>query len=340
MSMSFESQQLIFYLNAYEIKPKAPSKPLKAFRISLNMGTDTRKHVATLLRQNNVLFHYNPSDYSGYSAGYYIYDVDKWRKIMDSDEIISRLSHSEESVEAISYVAKGALLRLIDNKLRAISILCKVTSKEIDERKFCFVQGILKGKSSMFEYYRCFTYRVEYLSSPTRKLLLLILPSIRVSGKDSLKNLIDRGVPLKLLIGLPFKVQQDVERSTDKRIRRHIGFLHDVKGDKALVRPADLSISKIECVPLSNLYPVGRIDFYKKIIEFLGEDYDLLDDYLGKLTFSREERRQIKDAPLRMRKEIERLRREIFAQGIFPLELQEVRYVLSDDLVPLELVEE
>jgi len=333
-----EPQPLTFYLNAYEIRSQVPSNPLKAFRIPLNMDKETVKHLKFVLTKNNIVFHRQPSDYYEYKAGYYIYDVEKWSEIIKSDKILSNLEHYKEYVEPISYVVRSAILRLIENKLKMIEDIQKVRGKNIDERKFYFTKDLLEDKSSLFGFHRCFVYRVEYIHRPPKKLLLLILPSILVRGKESLENLIKRGVPLKLLIGLPFKVMQEDDQNT--RIKKYVGFLEDVKGDLAVVRPADLTVSELVSVPLRNLYAIGRIDLYRKVVEFLGEDYGLLYDYKGRLTFAWEKGVKMKDAPLRMKREIENLHRKIFAERVFPLKLQEATYTLSDDPVSLEIIEE
>lgn len=329
---------LTFYLNAYEIRSEAPSYPLEAFRISLKMEWEDRRHLSHILNLNNIIFHYNPSDSFGYKAGYYIYDVEKWSKIMDCDDVVSGLEHERKRVEAISYVVRGAILRLIEGKLRGIEGIHKVFSGDVDERKFCFDQDLLHEKSSIFGYHRCFIYRVEYFHRPVKKLLLLILPSLQVRGKESLEGLIMRGVPLKLLLGLPFKVK--VDETANLGIREFIGYLENVERNAAIVRPADLTSHEEVKVPIKNLYVIGRIDLYKRVVEFLGEDYNLLYDIQGRLTFSREKGAKMIDAPTRMRKEVENLHRKIFMEHVFPLRLQNVTYTLSENQFSPEMLEE
>ncbi|MEM3551617.1 MAG: hypothetical protein QXV01_11075 [Candidatus Bathyarchaeia archaeon] len=332
------SQPLTFYLNAYEIRPQIPSNPLEAFRIALNMDAETRKHLSFILRENNIVFHYQPSDYFEYKAGFYIYNLEKWGEIIKSNGILSRLEHHKEPVEAISYVVRSVILKMIENKLEAIKGLRKVRSR-IDERKFYFSQDLLKDKSSIFGYYRCFVYRVEYIHRPAKKLLLLILPSVLITGKESLEGLIkERKVPPELLLGLPFKVRQEIDQGT--RIRVYVGFLENITGDMAIVRPADLTITKTIDVPLKNLYAIGRIDLYRKVVDFLGEDYDLLYNYKGELTFAWKKGKKMENAPLRMKEEVENIQRELFAKKVFPLELQGVTYTLSNDLISPEIREE
>jgi len=332
------SQPLNFYLNAYEIRPQTPSNPLEAFRIALNIDAEIGERLSFMLKEYNIVFHYQSSDYFEYKAGYYIYDVDKWSAIIKSSSVLSSLKHHKERVEAVSYVVRGAILRLIENKLRLVEGLKKVRTS-IDERKFFFSQDLLKDKSSIFGYYRCFVYRVEYIHRPAKKLLLLILPSILIRGKESLEGLIEeRKVPLELLLGLPFKTRQ--ENNQDTKVRPYVGFLEKITGDTAIVRPAALTITEPISVPLKNLYAIGRIDLYRKVIEFLGEDYDLLFDYKGELTFTWEKGRKIKDAPLRMKEEVENIRKELFAKKVFPLQLQGVTYTLSDEPISPEIKEE
>jgi|YelNatPaOPRAMG01_1025707.scaffolds.fasta_scaffold26334_3 hypothetical protein len=333
------SQPLTFYLNAYEIRPQIPSNPLEAFRIALNIDAETREHLSSILRENHIVFHYQSSDYFEYKAGYYIYDVERWSEIIKSNKIISKLEHHKECVEAVSYVVRSAISKLIENKLEAIEGLRKVRSR-IDERKFYFSQDLLKDKSSIFGYYRCFVYRVEYIHRPTKKLLLLILPSVLITGKESLEGLIkERKVPTELLLGLPFKVRQEIDQ--DARIGVvYVGFLENITGDIAIVRPADLTITETISVPLKNLYAIGRIDLYRKVVEFLGEDYDLLYDYKGELTFTWEKGKKMENAPLRMEEEVKNICKELFAKKVFPLKLQEVTYTLSNDPISPEIREE
>jgi hypothetical protein len=329
-----EPQPLTFYLNAYEIRPQTLNS-LEAFRITLNIEQETKNRLSSILRDNNILFHYQSSDYFEYKAGYYIYDVEKWNEILKSNDIPPKLEHYKERVEAISYVVRGAILKLIENKLESIKDLQKV-SGPINVRKFYFSQDLLNDSSSIFEYYRCFVYRVEYVHNPSRKLLLLILPSVLIKGKESVEWLIKkRNVPHELLSGLPFKVTQEIDQGT--KIKSYVGFLENINGDTAIIRPADLTVTDTISVPLEKLYAIGRIDLYRKVIEFLNEGYDRLFDYKGKMSFTSEDGKKIENAPLRMREEVEKIKKELFAKKIFPLKIQDVTYTLSNDLISPEI---
>jgi len=331
-------RSLTFYLNTYEVTPKIPSNPLKAFRIPLKIGLETKKHLSSVLRENNVMFHYQSSNYLEYRAGYYIYDVERWNEIIKSNEILTGLEYYEENVDATSYVVRSVISKLIENKLESLEDIKKVRTR-IDEKKFMFSQDLLKDKSSIFGYYRCFVYRIEYIHRPTKKLMLLILPSILILGKESVEGLInERNVPPELLYGLPFKIRQDIDQ--EARIRTYVGFLEKITGDKAIIRPAGLTIEETVYVPLKNLYAMGRIELYEKVVEFLGENCDLLYDYKGELTFAWEKGKKMENAPLRMMEEIKKIHNELFVKKVFPLELQKVTYVLSNASISPEIREE
>jgi len=331
------SQSMTFYLNAYEIRPEKQSRPLDAFRIPPDNDVQARRRLASILRENNITFHRLSSDYLGYKAGYYIYDVERWSQIIKSDEILSKIECYKEHIEATSYVVRNAILKLIEDKLGRVNDIRKIKNS-IDERKFYFLNDLLKDNSSIFTYHRCFVYRVEYFAIPTKKLLLLILPSLLIKGKKSLEWLIkEKNVPTELLLGLPFKVEQEINQEI--RTPAYVGFLEDLTDNTAIVRPADLTLKTVE-VPLKNLYAIGRIDLYRKIVEFLGENCDLLYDYKGEFTFTWEKRKKIENAPSRMKEEVENIRKELFSKNVFPLKLQSVTYTLSDDPVSLESREE
>jgi hypothetical protein len=168
--------------------------------------------------------------------------------------------------------------------------------------------------------------------------MLLILPSILIIGKASLEVLIkERKVPNELLFGLPFKIRYEDDQNT---INTFVGFLENITNDTAIIRPADLTIMDSIKVPLKNLYAIGRLDLYKKVVEYLGEDYNLLYDSKGQFTFAWEKGKKIKDAPLRMKDEVKKIYNEVFIRNVFPLELQNIIYTLSDDLISLRIGEE
>jgi hypothetical protein len=330
-------QSLTFYLNAFEINPKNISNYLEVFRIPLNFNVKTNKDLSHILKENNIVFHYQPSDYFEYKAGYYIYDTERLERLKKTNDILLKLEYYKECVEPISYVVRGALLKLIENKLRVIEGLRRARS-DIDEKKFYFSQDLLNNSSILFRYHRCFTYRVEYIHEPTKKLMLLILPSILIIGKASLEVLIkERKVPNELLFGLPFKIRYEDDQNT---INTFVGFLENITNDTAIIRPADLTIMDSIKVPLKNLYAIGRLDLYKKVVEYLGEDYNLLYDSKGQFTFAWEKGKKIKDAPLRMKDEVKKIYNEVFIRNVFPLELQNIIYTLSDDLISLRIGEE
>jgi len=324
------------YLNAYEIKPYPPYPPLKAIRLPIPTDGNLKKYVTQVLRNNRIAYHYLQTNYLEYESGIYIYNTDKWKEVVKNDDILRDLEQHVKEVKPTSYVMRNPLLGLIEQKLLGVKGLYKVMRRQIDEHTFCFNRDKLEDvhfKSSLFEFHPCFTYRVEFIEN---QLLLVLLPSIKVKAKVTLRGLIQQGIPYEYLIGLPFRVRQQFE--DEESSESYIGFLEEIKDEKAIIKPAGIVDSPSYEVNLDAAFPIGNIYHYRQLAEILGEDFQKLIDFLGMFTFTRERQKRIQDAPLRMLREVKNLVDSVFRIEVFPIKIQHIEYKISEE--PVKLVEE
>jgi hypothetical protein len=322
-------------LNAFRIYPKTYSKKITLLRIEIPSSPQLRSELSKLLKDNDIVYHFQSNEYQNLQSGYYIFVFEKFEDKIPSD--LLSLTRQKVELAPDSYALKTIISSKIEDQLKSNNLIIKESPKSnFMEKRYCYLQDELEINGidcDIFNIHRCFKFRVEVIPNPRQgrnDFFLIIQPSVKVRHKQgsSFKSILSKISDQDVLVGLPVIVKSEEKGISYK------GYISGISEGKIAIRNAEIGFSEeygtINYENPEEVYPIPSIYEYSRVLENLGNDYKAIKELYERVTFRFVRGKRMKDAPLQYLEEVKKIRKDIF--GIIQeINVQNVIYKIEEE---------